>query len=109
MSRKVVTIGGGAGQSRVLAGLKRVKALKDLEVTSIVTAADSGGSSGRLRDEFGVHPWGDILRCIVGLSDAPEDLRELFLYRFPGSGDLGQHTVGNIILTALNQLKGSPL
>ena len=109
MSRKVVTIGGGAGQSRVLAGLKRVKELKDLEVTSIVTAADSGGSSGRLRDEFGVHPWGDILRCIVGLSDAPEDLRELFLYRFPGTGDLGQHTVGNIILTALNQLKGSPL
>jgi uncharacterized cofD-like protein len=62
MSRKVVTIGGGAGQSRVLAGLKLVKELKDLEVTSIVTAADSGGSSGRLRDEFGVHPWGDILR-----------------------------------------------
>jgi uncharacterized cofD-like protein len=74
-----------------------------------VTAADSGGSSGRLRDEFGVHPWGDILRCIVGLSDAAEDLRELFLYRFPGTGNLGQHTVGNIILTALNQLKGSPL
>jgi uncharacterized cofD-like protein len=109
MSKKVVTIGGGAGQSRVLAGLKRVKLLKDLEVTAVVTAADSGGSSGRLRDEFGVHPWGDILRCIVGLSDAAEDLRELFLYRFPGTGNLGQHTVGNIILTALNQLKGSPL
>jgi uncharacterized cofD-like protein len=109
MGKKVVTIGGGAGQSRVLAGLKRVKMLKDLDVTAIVTAADSGGSSGRLRDEFGVHPWGDILRCIVGLSDAAEDLRELFLYRFPGTGNLGQHTVGNIILTALNQLKGSPL
>jgi len=109
MSTKVVTIGGGAGQSQVLAGLKRVKELKDLSVTAIVTAADSGGSSGRLRDEFGVHPWGDILRCIVGLSDAPGELRELFLYRFPGAGSLGQHTVGNIILTALNQLKGSPL
>lgn len=109
MSKKVVTIGGGAGQSQVLAGLKRVKELKDLGVTAIVTAADSGGSSGRLRDEFGVHPWGDILRCIVGLSDAPEELRELFLYRFPGAGSLGQHTVGNIILTALNQLKGSSL
>jgi uncharacterized cofD-like protein len=109
MSNKVVTIGGGAGQSQVLAGLKRVKELKDLGVTAIVTVADSGGSSGRLRDEFGVHPWGDILRCIVGLSDAPEDLRELFLYRFPGVGSLGQHTVGNIILTALNQLKGSSL
>lgn len=109
MSKKVVTIGGGAGQSQVLAGLKRVKELKDLSVTAIVTAADSGGSSGRLRDEFGVHPWGDILRCIVGLSDAPGELRELFLHRFPGAGSLGQHTVGNIILTALNQLKGSPL
>jgi uncharacterized cofD-like protein len=109
MSRKVVTIGGGAGQSQVLAGLKRVKELKDLAVTAIVTAADSGGSSGRLRDEFGVHPWGDILRCIIGLSDAPGELRELFLYRFPGTGNLGQHTVGNIILTALNQVKGSPL
>ncbi len=109
MSKKVVTMGGGAGQSQVLAGLKRVKALKDLDVTAIVTAADSGGSSGRLRDEFGVHPWGDILRCIVGLSDAPGELRELFLYRFPGAGSLGQHTVGNIILTALNQLKGSTL
>jgi uncharacterized cofD-like protein len=109
MGKKVVTIGGGAGQSQVLAGLKRVKELKDLGVTAIVTAADSGGSSGRLRDEFGVHPWGDILRCIVGLSDAPEELRQLFLYRFPGVGSLGQHTVGNIILTALNQIKGSPL
>jgi uncharacterized cofD-like protein len=109
MSRKVVTIGGGAGQSQVLAGLKRVKELKDLAVTAVVTAADSGGSSGRLRDEFGVHPWGDILRCIIGLSDAPGELRELFLYRFPGTGNLGQHTVGNIILTALNQVKGSPL
>lgn len=109
MSKKVVTIGGGAGQSQVLAGLKRVKELKDLGVTAIVTAADSGGSSGRLRDEFGVHPWGDILRCIVGLSDAQEELRQLFLHRFPGAGSLGQHTVGNIILTALNQIKGSPL
>jgi uncharacterized cofD-like protein len=109
MTKKVVTMGGGAGQSQVLAGLKRVRELKDLSVTAIVTAADSGGSSGRLRDEFGVHPWGDILRCIVGLSDAPEELRQLFLYRFPGAGSLGQHTVGNIILTALNQVKGSPL
>lgn len=109
MSQKVVTIGGGAGQSQLLAGLKQIKALQDLSVTAIVTAADSGGSSGRLRDEFGVHPWGDILRCIVGLSDAPGELRELFLYRFPGAGSLGQHTVGNIILTALNQLKGSTL
>jgi uncharacterized cofD-like protein len=109
MSKKVVTIGGGAGQSQLLAGLKRVKTLKDLSVTAIVTSADSGGSSGRLRDEFGVHPWGDILRCIVGLSDAPGELRELFLYRFPGAGSLGQHTVGNVILTALHQLKGSTL
>lgn len=109
MSKKVVTIGGGAGQSQVLAGLKRVKEFRDLAVTAIVTSADSGGSSGRLRDEFGVHPWGDILRCIVGLSDAPGELRELFLYRFPGAGSLGQHTVGNIILTALNQQKKSTL
>jgi len=78
MSRKVVTIGGGAGQSRVLAGLKRVKALKDLEVTSIVTAADSGGSSGRLRDEFGVHPWGDILPASLASPMPPKTCASSF-------------------------------
>ena len=74
--KKVVTIGGGTGTFTVLTGLKKYP----LELTAIVTMADDGGSTGRLRDEFGVLPPGDVRRCLVALSDGSraEILRELF-------------------------------
>lgn len=115
----VVVLGGGTGLSTLLRGLKgylRSDAgvaekkfsqypLQDL--TAIVTAADDGGSSGRIRDEFDILPPGDIRNCIMGLAGEENLLADLFRYRFQGDGDLGGHSVGNILLTALTGMKGN--
>lgn len=101
--KKVVSIGGGTGSYTVLAGLKN----KNLDLTAIVTCADSGGSTGRLRDEFGHLPVGDFRMALVALADANgEDdvLRELFLYRFEKGSGLTGHNFGNLLLTALSDL-----
>ena len=76
-----------------------------LELTAIVSMADDGGSTGILRDQYGVLPPGDVRRALVALSDAPA-LRELFNYRFK-TGGLSGHNFGNIFLSALEQLKGN--
>ncbi len=94
--KKVVIIGGGTGTYVVLSGLKKY----DLKLSAIVTMMDSGGSTGRLRDQLGVLPPGDIRQCLVALSEAPDLWRKLFLYRFE-SGDLKGHNFGNIFLSAL--------
>lgn len=106
MTARIVVIGGGTGLFTALTGLKR----HDVELTAIVTMADSGGSSGRLRDEFGYLPAGDVRRCLVAL--AADDhmnllLRQLFEYRFERGGDLAGHTFGNLLITALVSLTGS--
>ncbi len=75
---KVVTIGGGTGSYVTLSGLKKY----DLKLTAIVTMTDSGGSSGKLRDELGVLPPGDIRQCIVALYESSKLLRDMFNYRF---------------------------
>jgi uncharacterized cofD-like protein len=105
MTARIVVIGGGTGLFTALTGLKR----HDVELTAIVTMADSGGSSGRLRDEFGYLPAGDVRRCLVAL--AADDhmnllLRQLFEYRFERGGDLAGHTFGNLLITALVSLTG---
>jgi uncharacterized cofD-like protein len=99
---QLVTLGGGTGHYALLSGLRAL----DAGITAIVTMMDSGGSSGRLRDEYGVLPPGDFTRCLVALSSAPDALKELFGYRFR-SGSLGGHTVRNIIFTALQEITGS--
>ena len=96
--KKVVVIGGGTGTYVVLSGLKKY----DLELSAIVSMMDSGGSTGRLRDQLGVLPPGDLRQCLVALSDASDLWRRLFLYRFK-SGDLKGHNFGNIFLTALEK------
>src|SRR3989344_4575711 len=96
--KKVVVIGGGTGTYVVLSGLKKY----DLELSAIVSMMDSGGSTGRLRDQLGVLPPGDLRQCLVSLSDASDLWRRLFLYRFK-SGDLKGHNFGNIFLTALEK------
>lgn len=95
---KIVVIGGGTGTFVVLSGLKKY----DLDISVIVSMMDSGGSTGRLRDQLGVLPPGDLRQCLVALSDASELWRELFLYRF-NSGDLKGHNFGNIFITALEK------
>ena len=97
---KIVTVcGGGTGSFVVLSGLKSLPV--DLGV--VVTMMDSGGSTGRLRDQLGVLPPGDLRQCLVALSEAPTLWRELFLYRFE-NGDLAGHNFGNIFLSALQKV-----
>ncbi len=106
MKKKVVVIGGGTGTYTVLSGLKKYP----LDLTAIVTASDSGGSTGKLRDEFGSLPVGDVRMALAALSDDPEEsnfLRKLFLYRFDKGDGLKGHNFGNLFLVAMAEVLGS--
>jgi uncharacterized cofD-like protein len=98
---RIVCIGGGTGLHTLLRGLKAH--FPDAELAAVVTMMDSGGSTGRLRDEFGYLPPGDIRQSLVALSDMPHELRALMQHRFR-SGSLEGHVVGNLLLTALKDL-----
>ncbi len=99
---KIVTVGGGHGLSNLLLGLKDYTA----NLTAIVTVADSGGSSGRLREEFNIVAPGDIRNCLVALADAPKLMGELFQFRFSTASQLDGHNFGNLFLTAMVQVTG---
>lgn len=94
---KIVTVGGGTGLSHLIFGLKEYTS----NITAVVTVADSGGSSGRLREEFNIVAPGDIRNCLVALADAPELVGELFQYRFSKDSELKGHNFGNLFLTAM--------
>jgi uncharacterized cofD-like protein len=98
----IVTIGGGTGSFTLLSGLKKYP----LNITAIVTMADDGGSTGKLRDELGVLPPGDIRQCLVALSQSSDTLRDLMNYRFE-KGDLQGHNFGNLLLSALEKIEGN--
>jgi len=103
----LVAIGGGTGLSALLRGLKHeVGSARLGRLTGVVTVTDDGGSSGRLRREFGVLPPGDIRNCIVALADDEDLLARLFQYRFPNGGGLVGHSFGNLFLTALTGITG---
>lgn len=106
-TEKLVTIGGGTGTHTLLSGLKKFP----FSITSIVTVADSGGSTGRLRDEFGALPVGDFRMALTALASGEEEsniLRQLFLYRFDrGSDGLRGHNFGNLFLVAMADILGS--
>jgi len=99
---RIVVIGGGTGLSNLLRGLKNFSA----NITAIVTVADDGGSSGRLRREIGVLPPGDIRNCLTALADEEKLLTELFRYRFQAGDGLSGHSFGNLFLTAMNEITG---
>ncbi|MBU0682664.1 MAG: gluconeogenesis factor YvcK family protein [Candidatus Omnitrophota bacterium] len=99
---KIVVVGGGTGLSTLLTGLKQ----KTSNITAIVTVADDGGSSGRLREEFGVLPPGDIRNCLVALSDSEDLLGALFQFRFEKGTGLYGHNFGNLFITALSRVTG---
>ncbi len=110
---KVVSIGGGTGLSALLRGLKhhvhertRPARYKPAisRLTAVVTVTDEGGSSGRLRDEFGILPPGDIRNCLVALAEDEELFTRLFSYRFSNGRGLRGHSLGNLLLTALTHL-----
>jgi uncharacterized cofD-like protein len=102
---RIVVIGGGTGLFTALRGLRRFTS----SLTAVVSMLDNGGSSGRLRDEFGYLPPGDVRRCLVALAADDESilLRELFEYRFDRGEGLNGHTFGNLMLTALTAILGS--
>jgi uncharacterized cofD-like protein len=130
---KFVAIGGGTGLSTLLKGLKPYIAAPITEavpesvsdarsnrepaagrcgigprisLTAIVTVTDDGRSSGRLRNEFSVLPPGDIRNCLVALADEDHVITRIFSHRFPGDGAIGGHSLGNLIILALNQMNG---
>ena len=100
---RIVAIGGGHGLSTLLRGLKAHTG----NLTAVVTVADDGGSSGRLRESFGILPPGDIRNCLAALSNDEDMLAQLFQYRFSGSADLEGHSFGNLFITALADITGS--
>ncbi len=100
---KIVAFGGGTGLSTILEGLKEYTS----NVAGIVTVADEGGSSGRLREEFGILPPGDIRHCLVSLAEAPQLMRDLFQYRFQEGNGIKGHSFGNLFITAMTQVAGS--
>jgi uncharacterized cofD-like protein len=106
---KLVAIGGGTGLATLLGGLRPYlnTAQPRLELTAIVTVTDDGKSSGRLRDEFAVLPPGDIRHCLAALAPDDDLLAQLFRHRFPGNGALGGHSLGNLLILALNQMSGN--
>jgi len=103
---RVVAIGGGSGLAVLLRGLKLHVGAAVSELTAVVTVSDDGGSSGRLRRDFGVPPPGDIRNCIAALADDEALLSRLFQYRFVGGEGLAGHSFGNLLLTALTGITG---
>ncbi len=101
---RIAVIGGGHGLSVLLRGLKAYSH----NITAIVTVADDGGSSGRLRESFGILPPGDIRNCLAAMSNDEAMLAQLFQYRFPnGSSGLDGHSFGNLLISALTDITGS--
>jgi uncharacterized cofD-like protein len=98
---KIVVVGGGTGLSSLLSGLKEYTR----NLTAIVTVSDDGGSSGRLREELGIQPPGDVRNCLVALADTEEIMDTLFSYRFE-SGTLEGHSLGNLLLAGLTDTFG---
>lgn len=101
---KITTIGGGSGQYALLSGLRD---LDEIAINAIVSMVDSGGSTGRLRDELGILPPGDVLKCLLALSPQREIARALFLKRFIKDKRLKGHNSGNMLLTMLSRYTGS--
>ncbi len=100
--KKVVVIGGGTGTFVVLSGLKKYP----LDLTAVVSMADSGGSNKIIRDEFGILPPSDVRQCLVALAgdDSEKTLRQLFMFRFDNGGGMKGHTFGNLFIAALTKI-----
>ncbi len=113
---KVVSLGGGTGLSTLLSGLKHLSrhspfcldghALTLKNIVAVVTVSDDGGSSGRIRNDFPTPAPGDIRNCLVALASDELLMTKLFRYRFSGAGELRNHSLGNLLLTALTDITG---
>jgi uncharacterized cofD-like protein len=99
---RIVALGGGTGLSTLLRGLKAYSA----NITAVVAVADDGGSSGRLRQQLGIVPPGDIRNCIAALADAEPLMTQLMQYRFPPGSGLDDHAFGNLFIAAMTAVTG---
>jgi len=104
MNKSIITIGGGSGHYALLRGLRD---LQGIDIKAVVSMVDSGGSTGRLRDELGILPPGDILKCILALSTHQEVVRTILQKRFENDRRLKGHNAGNMLLTMLSRYTGS--
>jgi uncharacterized cofD-like protein len=102
-TKKILTIGGGSGQFTLLSGLRE---LDLIDITSVVSMFDSGGSTGRLRRQLGVLPPGDAVKCVLALSPFGEIAEKILLKKFKGPGSLEGHHAGNLLLTMLSRQTG---
>ena len=98
----ITVVGGGHGLSVLLRGIKQATT----NVTAVVTVADDGGSSGRLREELGMIPPGDLRNCLVALADTEPLMEKLFQHRFEGDSQLSGHSFGNLFIAAMAQVTG---
>ena len=101
--KKIVIFGGGSGLSQLLKGLK----LFPIDVTAVVSVSDNGKSTGRLRKDYNIPAVGDISKVLLSMSDCDNEIRDLMNYRFTKSNSLGNHSIKNLLLTALLDLKGN--
>lgn len=101
--KKIVVLGGGTGLSVLLRGLKQFP----LDITAIVTVADDGSSSGKLREEFDIFAVGDLRNVLVSLSEVEPLIEDLLQYRFNSDSSLSNHPMGNLLLTALYNITGN--
>lgn len=100
---KLAVLGGGTGMSTLLSGLKKLP----FDISAIVSVADNGSSTGRLREEFNTVAVGDIRKILVSLSENDEKVGKLFNYRFKTNSDLDGHALGNLLLTGAAQITGN--
>lgn len=103
MNKKVVVLGGGTGLSTLLRGLKQFP----IDITAVVSVSDDGRSTGRLREEFNTPAVGDIRQVLISLSEVEPLVEQLLNYRFETTSDLNGHAVGNLLLTAMDNITGN--
>ncbi len=103
MNKKIVVLGGGTGMSTLLRGLKQYP----IDITAVVSVCDDGTSSGRLREEFHIPAVGDIRKVLIALSETEPLFQELLSYRFRTNSDLDGHALGNLLLTAMQDVAGN--
>lgn len=103
MNKNVVVLGGGTGQSVLLSGLKKFP----VNITAVVSVADDGSNTGKLREQFNIPAMGDVRRVLIALSETEDFVSELFAYRFKNNCTLDGNNVGNLLLTAMSDICGS--
>ena len=101
--KKVVIFGGGSGLSQLLKGIIQFP----MDVTAVVSVSDNGASTGRIREEFAIPAVGDITKVLMAMSGESKGVKELFNYRFPKDSSIGNHSIKNLIMTALLDMKGN--